>query len=117
VVEAASGNTDADVVQAEPLTNVGSGGLHIAWILVACALLVAPGIVATRWFLPGASFAEFIGMAPALAMGGLVLAGVGVLAVAREPLSEALAWTTLAVTFVAGMALGAGTMRGRRGAS
>ncbi|MGH2748856.1 MAG: hypothetical protein ACRDKB_13185 [Actinomycetota bacterium] len=118
-VTSVSGNTDAHEV-AEPLVLVdgGFGSLHIVWILAACALLVAPGIVATRWFLPGASFAEILGMGPALAMGGLVLAGVGVLAVARAPLSEALAWTTLALTAAVGTALGAATMRrGRPGAS
>lgn len=118
-VESASGNTGVpERIVAEPFRSEGAGGgLHIAWVLVACALLVAPGITATRWFLPRASLAEFLGIAPALAMAGLVLAGVGVLAVARAPLSEALAWTTLAVTVVAGAVLGAGAMRrGRAGA-
>jgi hypothetical protein len=84
----------------------GDAGLtHVAWLLIACALLLAPGVLIARWLVPDGGVAEYLGIAPATAVALLVLVGTAVLAVARGPLSTTLAWITLGLSVAAGAAL------------
>jgi hypothetical protein len=90
----------------------GSGALHLVRVLALLALMAVPGWLAWRWLLPGGTFAEALGMVPALSIALLALAGIGVLAVARAPLSGALAAVVLAVA----LAIDAAFLAGAAGA-
>jgi hypothetical protein len=81
----------------------GPGALHIARVLGGLALLCLPGALAFRWFVRDGTFAEALGMVPALSVALLALAGIGVLAVARSPFSGGLVWTALAGAVGAGI--------------
>ncbi|HEX2051540.1 MAG TPA: hypothetical protein VHJ34_13050 [Actinomycetota bacterium] len=96
------------------LENPGAG--HLLWVLVAFLLLLLPGLVALRFFLPGAGTSDALGLAPAFAAAGLALVGFVVLAVARSPFDDALAWISYALTLLLAAALavrGARTARTR----
>jgi hypothetical protein len=81
------------------------GPLHVGWLLVALALLLVPGVGFARWLVPDGRFADYMGIAPATSVAVLALAGTAVLAVARSPFSAPLAWITLGLSFVTGVAL------------
>jgi len=81
------------------------GPLHIGWLLLALALLLAPGVGFARWLVPDGQVADYMGIAPATSVAVLVLTGTAVLSVARGPLSPALAWITLGLAIAAGVAL------------
>jgi hypothetical protein len=88
-----------------------AGFLHLLRVIVLILLLLVPGYLLFRWMLPDAGFVEGLGLVPALAITVLALSGMAVLAVARAPLSTALAWAAVAVAFVAG---GVPYLRARR---
>ena len=95
-----------------------SGPLHLLWVIVALAALLVPGYLLLRWALPDAdaNLIVGVGMVPVLALGVLTLVGIAVLAVARAPMSPAIAWAIAAIalglSWVAGV--GAGGPRPRR---
>jgi hypothetical protein len=90
---------------AELRSSEGSGLLHLARVFAALGLLLLPGALAFRGLVPGGTFAEALGMVPALAMILLAASGIAVLAVARAPLGPALAAVTVVVAL--GLALAA----------
>jgi hypothetical protein len=65
---------------------------HLPLLLLALLALFLPGWLAIEWFLPKASWAEMLGMVPALSVSILVLIGIVVLAVVRDPFSGSIAW-------------------------
>jgi hypothetical protein len=89
----------------EPPPAAGAGLAHLGRVLVALGLLLLPGVVAFRGFVPGGTFAEALGMVPALAMILLAGSGIAVLAAARAPLGPGLAAVTVVVAL--GLALAA----------
>ncbi|MFN2489623.1 MAG: hypothetical protein ABR529_07780 [Actinomycetota bacterium] len=96
-----------------------AGGLHVLRVLGALALLLVPGALAFRRFVPGGTFAEALGMVPALSTALLGLVGMVVLALARAPFSSGPAWVALLITAVLGALVGARSdvLRGRRTAT
>ena len=78
------------------------GDLGIA--IGGLALLMLPGLLAFRWFLPGATFAEGLGMVPALSLVLLCMVGIAVLSVAPS-LSRGVAWVIVLATTGLAMAL------------
>jgi hypothetical protein len=74
-----------------------AGVLHIPRVLLGLMLLLVPGYLLSRWVLPSASFAELLGLVPALSLAALGLAGTAALAVVRTPFSFLFAWILLAV--------------------
>ena len=79
----------------------GASPLHLLRVLAGFLLMLVPGAVALRWFLPGATLAEALGMAPALSVALLSVAGMAILAVVRSPFSPALAWGGLGICALA----------------
>jgi hypothetical protein len=75
----------------------GSGVVHLVRLLAAFALMLLPGALAFRWLVPGGSFAEALGMVPALALALLAGSGIAVLAVTRAELSPSLALVSVAL--------------------
>ncbi|MGH2819725.1 MAG: hypothetical protein ACREJS_03165 [Candidatus Rokuibacteriota bacterium] len=82
-----------------------AGPLHLLRVLAGMALLLVPGILAWRWFAPGATFAEALGMVPVLSIALVALCGIAVLAVTRMPLSLAPAAASLVLAALAGLLL------------
>jgi hypothetical protein len=74
-----------------------AGAGHLVRVAGGLLLLVLIGVLALRWFLPGATFAEGLGLAPVLATGLVTITGFVVLAVLRSPFSAGLAWTSYAI--------------------
>ncbi|CAN5740364.1 hypothetical protein BH20ACT23_BH20ACT23_09150 [soil metagenome] len=73
--------------------------LHLLRVVIGFLLLLLPGVLAFRFFLPdGHPVAESLGMAPALSFLTLSLVGMVLVAVIRAPLDAPVAWTTLIVT-------------------
>jgi Na+/phosphate symporter len=68
-------------------------------------VLLIPGLLAVSWFAPGASFAEMLGLVPALSMALLALIGIIVLAIVRAPFSGPLAWVCVALAIATGALL------------
>ena len=106
VVKSGSAETARAAEVAPPLGWDLSGVLHLLRVVAGVALLIVPGAFAVRWALPDASFAEGLGLAPALAVTGLTVAGVAALAVTRSPFSPALAWICLGIALALGAVLG-----------
>ena len=71
--------------------------LHIPRVLLGLMLLLIPGYLLSRWVLPSASFAELLGLVPALSLAALGVAGTAALAVVQTPFSSLFAWILLAV--------------------
>ena len=78
----------------------GTTPLHVVRVLLCLALLLLPGAIALRFFLPGATFGEAVAIVPALGIGMLTLVGIVVLALVRSPFSSVLAWACVALTIV-----------------
>jgi hypothetical protein len=89
------------VATAEPAT---TGPLHLLRVLAGLALLLLPGLLALRWFVPGAGLAEGLGMVPALGMAMTTLTTFAVIAVVRSPLSLGLSLASVL------LAVGLGTI-------
>jgi hypothetical protein len=75
---------------------------HAGEVLLLLALLLLPGLLALDWFVPRASFAEKLGMVPALSMASLALFGIVALAIARVPFSGTVAWVCLGFAIAVG---------------
>ncbi|MGI8520139.1 MAG: hypothetical protein ACR2MC_05975 [Actinomycetota bacterium] len=73
-----------------------AGVLHLPRVLLGLMLLLVPGYLLSRWVLPSASFAELLGLVPALSLAALGLAGTAALAVVQTPFSSLFAWIVLA---------------------
>ncbi|MDQ4095104.1 MAG: hypothetical protein M3174_02730 [Actinomycetota bacterium] len=96
-----------------PTTNEeeGAGALHIVRVLACLALLLLPGLLAIRFFLPDVTFGEAVAMVPALALALLTLVAIVVLAVTQAPFNSLMTWICLAVTLLLSTVLG---LRGGR---
>jgi len=95
----------AELPPAEPLEDESSP-LHLLRVVLGLALLVLPGALALRFFLPdGQSIAEGMGMAPALSVLLLSLVGMVVVALVRAPFDTVVSWATLALTLAVGAGL------------
>jgi hypothetical protein len=64
-----------------------AGVLHLARVLLGLVVLLIPGYLMARWVLPGSTFAELMGLVPALSLVVLGLAGTLALAILRTPFS------------------------------
>lgn len=106
---AAASGDDAPAVGAPPAEadEPQPGVAHLARVLGGLALLLVPGALAFRWFVPGGSFAEALGMVPALAFALLPVAGIAVLAVAGSAFTSSLAWASWALAAIVAGALAA----------
>jgi hypothetical protein len=89
--------------------------LHILWVLIGFGLLLLPGNLAFRFFLPdGHPVAESLGMVPALSILMLSLVGTVVVGVTRTPLDAPVAWATLVIaTLLSAGLFGLGRRRTR----
>jgi hypothetical protein len=96
----AEGVNISDVSQRPPEEDADGGVLHLLRAVAGLALLLLPGLLLVRFFLPDAAIAEFIGMAPALAAGLLILSGILVLSIFRSPFSAPAAIVTLALALM-----------------
>ncbi len=86
---------------AEP-ADENASALHLLRGVIGFLLLLLPGALAFRYFLPdGHPVAESLGMAPALSFLALSLVGMLLVAVTRAPLDATLAWTTLVIATLA----------------
>jgi hypothetical protein len=86
-------------------TSSGASGAplwHVLVVVLGLALLLLPGALSVSWFAPEASFAQMLGLVPALSAASLALIGIVVLAVARSPFSGVLAWLCLGLACLAG---------------
>lgn len=88
--------------------------LEIPKALLGFLVLLVPGYLSLRYFLPDAELADAIGMVPALSLTILSLVGIAALAVTRSAMSAGLVWAIVAVSIVI---TGALRMRGARGVS
>jgi uncharacterized membrane protein SirB2 len=67
-------------------------------VALGLLLLLVPGLLAVAWFAPDASFAQRLGLVPALSAALLALTGIVILAIVRSPFSGVIPWLCLAVT-------------------
>ena len=83
-------------------TQMGRGGpvLHLLRALVGFVLLLVPGLIAFRYFLPTGRLAHALGMVPALSLALNVLAALVVLALVRMPMWTGVAWGSLGLATV-----------------
>ena len=76
-----------------------ASALHLLQVVAGFALLLLPGALAFRFFLPdGHLVAESLGMVPALSILLLSLVGAVLVAVIRTPFDAPVAWATLVIT-------------------
>jgi uncharacterized membrane protein len=86
--------------------------LHLLRVLGGFLLLLLPGVLAFRFFVPdGDSIAEGLGMIPSLSLLILLLTGTVVVAIMRGPFDAGIAWITVLLSTAAGAVL---FMRTRR---
>ena len=79
--------------------------VHVVAVIAGIFLLLLPGLLALRFFLPDAGLPEALGMVPALSLTMIALSGILVLAVTRRPFTTVIAWAALGVAGLAGAAL------------
>ncbi|HEY7876355.1 MAG TPA: hypothetical protein VIG64_14665 [Actinomycetota bacterium] len=94
------GTTHAAVASEESPTE-----LHAAAVLAGLLLLLVPGYLALRFFLPDAGWAEGLGIVPALSLTMIAVSGIAVLAVVRQPFSTSIAWISLGLAVAAGVVM------------
>jgi hypothetical protein len=82
-------------------------GGNLLVTIVLLPLLLIPGFIAYKGFLPDAELPEALGLVPALSAGLLALSGIVVLAVARAPFSSALVWIAFVLAAVLASLVGA----------
>jgi len=99
-------------VPSPPETDEG-GLLHVLRVIGAIAIMLLPGFLALRWFLPDADYAASAGIAVAMSLGAVVLLGTVGIAVTRSAFSEGLAWVVVAVAVIAALGLMMRPARGR----
>ncbi|MEA2508530.1 MAG: hypothetical protein QOG21_612 [Actinomycetota bacterium] len=78
---------------------------HALLVPLGLLVLLIPGLLAASWFVPGVSFAEMLGLVPALSMAFLALIGIVALAIVRSPFSSPLAWVCVGLAVVTGALL------------
>jgi hypothetical protein len=76
--------------------------VHLVRAVVGLALLLLPGALALRFFLPDAGATDAAGLVPALGVAISTLAGIAVLALTRAPFSAGLAWVSLGLAILIG---------------
>jgi hypothetical protein len=81
-------------------TNLQAPIWHIGVVVLGLILLLLPGLLAIKWFLPDALLPDMLGMVPALSMALLSLVGIVVLALTRSPFSGSTAWLCVALCLV-----------------
>jgi hypothetical protein len=72
-------------------------------VVLGFILLLLPGVLAVRWFVPDAGVPEILGMGPALSAAMLSVLGIFVLAAVRTPFTSSLAFSTLAIGIAIGI--------------
>lgn len=77
-------------------------GSNILLVVLGLCLLVVPGLLAFRWFVPDGGIAEALGLVPTLSAAILSLVGMILLAILRSPFSTSLAITTLVLAVALG---------------
>ena len=83
-----------------------SSPLHLLRVLGGFLILLIPGVLAFRFFLPdGDAIAEGLGMVPSLSMLMLLLTGTVVVAITRSPFDATTAWITVFLSTAAGVVL------------
>jgi hypothetical protein len=90
----------SDVSQQPPEKVTDPGVLHLLRAIVGMAILVLPGLLCLRFFVPDAGIADAMGLAPALSAGVLTLVGIALLAVVRSPFTGTLALVALAISML-----------------
>jgi len=81
-----------------PLEEDDDGGLlHLMRAAAGLGLLLLPGLLCLRYFVPDSGMPGIIGVAPALAAGLLTVSGLVVLAVIRAPFSPLMTAASVAV--------------------
>ena len=91
-----SGSTPKQRCRLLPPRNLSKESLSIFLFVLG----LAPGLLLTRAFLPGATPGETFGMVPVLGVSLLALVTIFELAITRSALTSVQAWTALIVTFV-----------------
>jgi hypothetical protein len=86
--------------QRPPEESDGGGMLHLVRVVLGLAVLLLPGFLSLRYFVPGFGVAEAIGIGPPLALGMLTLTGVATLAIFRSPFSLTLAAVALGIALL-----------------
>ena len=103
IVEVASGDTEPVYASDEEVpapAEAGSG--HASWVLALVVLMLVPGVLAVRWFLPDADLAQVLGMGPTLSLLFTVALVTSLLAVLRSPFSQGLALVYVLLSYVLG---------------
>ncbi|MBA2724572.1 MAG: hypothetical protein H0U53_01165 [Actinobacteria bacterium] len=77
-------------------------GSNILLVILGLCLLVIPGLLAFRWFVPDGGIAVALGLVPTLSAAILSLVGTILLAVLRSPFGASLAITTLVLAVALG---------------
>ncbi|MGH2735562.1 MAG: hypothetical protein ACRDKZ_08280 [Actinomycetota bacterium] len=115
-----NGDTVTDLDDGEAPESVpgegGSSPLHLVQVVAGLLLLlVLPGLLAFRFFLPDGTLADGLGMIPALSLMLTSFVGTALLAVIRVPFGTVMGWATLAVTVAlcAGLKMRAGRASNR----
>ncbi len=80
------------------------GAAHLARVAGGMLLLVAPGVFALRSLVARRDAYEVLTLAPAIGLGLTVAIAFLVLAVARSPLSQALAWSSVGLALALSVA-------------
>lgn len=84
----------------------GTGVMHLLRVLGGLLLLLIPGLIAFKGFLPDGELPEALGMVPALSAALLSLVAILVLAVARAPFTSTLAFVSLVAAAALASVLG-----------
>jgi hypothetical protein len=80
--------------------------LHLLRVIGGFLLLLLPGVLAFRFFVPDADpVAEGLGMIPSLSLMILLLTGTVVVAITRGPFDAVIAWITVLLSTAAGAVL------------
>ena len=77
---------------------------HLIRAITGMILLMLPGILSLRFFLRDARLADAVGLAPALAVAQLSVAGIVILALVRSSFSSGAAWLSFLLALAVGLA-------------
>jgi hypothetical protein len=89
-----------DATSEPPSESNGFDFLHLSRAIAGLALLMLPGLLALRYFLPGADLADALGLVPAIAGALLIFSGLVVLSIVRSPFSATLAVVSLILSLL-----------------
>ena len=96
---------DGTELQIVTPAKVEASSVHTLAVIAGLFLLLLPGLLALRYFVPEAGLAEALGMVPALSITMIAMSGILVLAVTRQPFTTVIAWASLGVALLVGAAL------------